>query len=76
MSAVKERIFGAVSVMNDSDAEIVWDMIADTFPKHSWDDIEVVEPDEWDLKMLKEIETNQDCQEFVSQEEAMREIGL
>ena len=41
-----------------------------------WNNIEAVEPDEVDLAMLKEIEENSDCHEFISQEEAMKELGL
>ena len=42
----------------------------------TWDDIEEVEPNEVDLAMLKEVEENSDCHEFISQEEAMKELGL
>lgn len=38
--------------------------------------IEEVEPNEVDLAMLKEVEENSDCHEFISQEEAMKELGL
>ena len=31
---------------------------------------------EVDLAMLKEVEENSDCHEFISQEEAMKELGL
>lgn len=40
MSAIKERIMGAVAVMNDNEAEIVWDLIIHNFPLRSWDNIE------------------------------------
>ena len=33
-------------------------------------------PDEWDKAMIKDIETNPDCKEFVSEAEALRELGL
>ncbi len=46
------------------------------YPKRSWADIETVAPDEWDKKMLADIETNPDCKEFVSSDEAMKELGL
>ncbi len=35
----------------------------------SWSDISEVEADEWDLKMLQEIEENPECHEFKSSEE-------
>ena len=39
-------------------------------------DIEEVEPDEIDLAMLKEIEENPECHEFVSREEMMKELNI
>ena len=35
-----------------------------------------VEPDEFDLQMLKEIEQDKDCHEFVSADEAKKILGL
>lgn len=76
MSAIKERIMGAVAVMNDNEAEIVWDLIIHNFPLRSWDNIETVAPDEWDRVMLREIHDDPDCKEFVSSEAALKELGL
>lgn len=45
MSAVKERILGAVTVMNENDAKILWDMITQTFGIN-WESIEAVNPDD------------------------------
>jgi hypothetical protein len=42
----------------------------------NWDNIEEIEPDEIDLMMLDEIERNPECKEFISNEEAMNELGL
>lgn len=75
MSNIKERILGAVTVMTDEDAKLVWRLIEEQFSK-SWDNIEEAEPDEWDLEMLSEIENNQDCKEFKSSDDAMKELGL
>lgn len=44
-------------------------------PKN-WDNIESVEPDETDLHMLQEIETDPECHEFISSADAMKELGL
>lgn len=33
-------------------------------------------PDEFDLMLLEEIRNNPECHEFVSQEEALKELGL
>lgn len=64
MIAVKEKIFGAVTVMSKSDAETVWEFIVKTHSR-SWDDIEEVAPDEIDIQILKEIEDDPECHEFV-----------
>lgn len=74
MSAVKERILGAVTVMSESDAERVWKFVLDNFPSRSWDDIEETAPDEWDLKMLNDVEHNPECHEFISQEDLFQEL--
>lgn len=76
MTAIKERILGAVTVMNDTEAEAVWELIVANFPKRAWDDIETVTPDKWDEQMLANIEADPDCKEFISKEEAMKELGL
>ena len=39
-------------------------------------DVEEVEPDEFDLMLLDEVQKNPACQEFVLQEELMKELGL
>lgn len=75
MSAVKERIIGAITIMTDADAEKVWKLITEQFPA-DWDNIESVSPDEWDLKMIHDIENNPDCHEFISSDDAMKELGL
>lgn len=74
MSAVKERILGAVTVMSESDAERVWKFVLDNFPSRSWDDIKETAPDEWDLKMLNDVEHNPECHEFISQEDLFQEL--
>lgn len=75
MSAIKERILGAVTIMNDSDAEKLWSFIKKQF-SISWEKIEDITPDEWDLQMLHEIEIDPDCQNYVSSEEALKVLGL
>lgn len=68
MTAIKERIISAVTIMNDSDAEKFWNIILNTFTP-SWDSIEDVEPDEYDLQMLKAIESDPECHEFTPENE-------
>lgn len=76
MSSVKERIIGAVTIMNEKDAAHIWEMIQVAFQNQEWDSIPEEEPDEIDLAMLAEIQNNPDCHEFVSSEEAMKELGI
>ena len=76
MSDIKERILGAISIMNNDDAQMVWELILTHFPKRSWDNIDTVAPDELGNQMIQDIATNPDCKEFVSADEAMKELGL
>lgn len=75
MSAVKERILGAVTIMNEDDAQMLWNIITQTFGAN-WDDIEEVEPDDWDKQMLSEIKDDPECHEFVSAKDAMKELEI
>ena len=50
--------------------------INDQFQDRSWENIEEVTPDEWDLKMLNEIKEDPDCHKFISSSEAMKQLGL
>ena len=73
MTNIKERIIGAVTIMSEKDAQKVWDLIQGIFILNN---AEEVEPDEFDLMLLDEIQKNPECHEFVSQEEVMKELGL
>jgi hypothetical protein len=75
MSAIKERIFGAVTVMSDEDADMVWNLITQTVPRRSWDDVESVSPDEWDKQMLAEIAADPDCHEFMTEKEVLSALN-
>lgn len=78
MKALKERILGAITVMNDNDISRLWGIIADEFGNNEtdWDSIPEEEPDEIDLQMLKEIKEDPDCREFVSSSEAEKILGV
>ena len=75
MTAIKERILGAVSIMSDSDAETVWNMIITTFPQKKWDNIETIAPDEWDLKMIEEAKRENDG-ESIGIEDLAKDLGI
>lgn len=66
MTMVKEKIINAVTIMDDNDAEIVWNLILKKFTP-SWNDIKEEMPDETDLQMLNEIENNPECHEFIKE---------
>lgn len=68
MTAVKEKIIGAVTVMTDADAEFFWQLIEKKFSP-SWDDIKEEVPDEIDLLMLKAIEDDPECHEFTNEKD-------
>lgn len=74
MSDIKERILGAVTVMSETDANTLWEIIINNFS--DWDDIKEIVPDKTDIAMLNDIEKNPDCHSFVSSAEAMKELGL
>ena len=66
MSNVKERIFGAVTIMSDEDAEKVWNLIQAAFLLNNVDE---VTPDPEEIAAL-------DYQPAMSQEEVLKELGL
>ncbi len=68
MTTIKERIIGAVTVMNDADAEFFWKLIEKKFSP-SWEDIEEEMPDEIDLQMLNAIKHDPECHEFTREQD-------
>lgn len=76
MNAIKERIMGAVTVMNDEQAEKIWNIIKLSMSDNTWENIEEVEPDELDIRMQREIDSDPDCKEFVSSDDALKELDL
>lgn len=63
MKNVKERIIGAVTVMNEEEANRLWDIILREH-QQTWENIEEVEPDEFDLKMIDDIKNDPECKIF------------
>lgn len=76
MSNIKERILGAVTVMDESEAYAIWDIIINYFSDSDWNKIKTVQPDEFDKKMLSEIDRDPDCKDFISSEELKTILGL
>lgn len=68
MSAIKERLIGAVTVMDEEKAERLWNIILTDF-NSEWDNILEEEPDEWDKEMLDDIKDNPDCHSFTDEKD-------
>ena len=74
MSDIKERIFGAVTVMSDKDAQKVWDLILATF---ALDNVEEIIPDPDEQVAINAYRNGDpDYQPSVSQEDLLRELNL
>ena len=73
MSNIKERIFGAVTVMSEEDAQKVWDLILSTF---ALDNIEQIVPDPDEQAAMDAYKNgNPDYQPSVSQEDLLKELN-
>lgn len=74
MSMIKERIIGAVSIMNEKDAEKVWNLIQATFALSNAPEDEA-EADE--IAIMKEYSNgNKDYQATISHSDVLKELGL
>ena len=74
MYNIKERIFGAVTVMSEEDAQKVWELILSTF---SLDSIEQVLPEPEEQAAINAYQNGDpDYQPSVSQEDLIRELNL
>ena len=74
MSNIKERIFGAVTVMSEEDAQKVWELILSTF---SLDSIEQVLPEPEEQAAINAYQNGDpEYQPSVSQEDLIRELNL
>ena len=74
MSNVKERIIGAVTIMNEKDAQKIWDLIQGTFILNN---AEEVEPDPEELEAIRAYKAGDpEYQPYISHEELMEELGL
>ena len=72
MSEVKARLIGAITVINESSAQRLWDMVEQLYnAKDPWDAVEEVESDEFDRQMIREAKVDPDCSIFISPAEAI-----
>ncbi len=63
MSNIKERLVGAITVMDDASAMRLWDYVLE-LSGNGWGAVEEVEPDEIDLQMIREAQSDPDCRAF------------
>lgn len=63
MSNIKERLLGAITVMDDTSAQRLWDFVLE-LSGQGWSAVEEVEPDNIDLQMIREAESDPDCHAF------------
>lgn len=74
MSSVKERLIGAITVMDEVGAQRLWGIVEQMY-SGAWDKIEEIEPDEIDLQMVRDAQADPDCKVFASDEEARAILG-
>lgn len=63
MSNIKERLLGAITVMDDTSALRLWDFVLE-LSGQGWSAVEEVEPDSIDLQMIREADSDPDCHAF------------
>lgn len=71
MSNIKERLLGAITVMDEEAALRLWEYVQGQY-RTNWQDISEEEPDDTDLAMLRDIANDPDCAEFATDEEVKR----
>ena len=60
MSEVKARLVGAITVMDEAMASRLWEIV-ESMAVSGWDGIEEEAPDEFDLQMIRDAESDPDC---------------
>lgn len=75
MSEVKANLIGAITVIDEDGAKRLWEIVKRMYSSSSWDAVESVEPDEIDLQMIREAQTDPDCGTFASEAEVRAVLG-
>lgn len=74
MSKIKEQIIGAVNIMNEEDAEKLWDLILSTF---TLGNVAETEPDSDEKEILDSYyNADSELQPAYSQEDVLNILGL
>ncbi len=82
--SIKERLLKVIETCEEKDLYKIWSGIPielkGNFTAYVFDEEKNIvleeEPDEFDLQMLKEIENDPDCHEFIPAEEVYKELGI
>ena len=74
VSSIKERLFGAITVMDETNAKQLWDFVLELY-RDDWNSIEESDPDPIDLQMIAEAEKDPNCQVMATEDEVKRVLG-
>ena len=75
MSEVKARLIGAITVMDEDGAQRLWNIVKQLYSSNGWDSVEEAEPDEIDLQMIRDAQSDPDCRSFASDAEVQAILG-
>lgn len=70
MSDIKERLIGAITVMDEDGAQRLWKIVEGLYSDSGgWGSVMEEEPDEIDLQMIRDALDDPDCREFIPADE-------
>lgn len=69
MSETKARLIGAITVMDESGAQRLWQIVQNLYSSDAWENIQEEQPDEFDLQMILDAQQNPDCRTTAAPEE-------
>ncbi len=69
MSETKARLIGAITVMDESGAQRLWQIVQNLYSSDAWANIQEEQPDELDLQMIRDAQQDPDCQTAATPEE-------
>lgn len=69
MSETKARLIGAITVMDESGAQRLWQIVQNLYSSDAWENIQEEQPDEFDLQMILDAQQNPDCRTAAAPEE-------
>ena len=75
MSEVKARLIGVITVMDEVGAQRLWEIVERLYSSDGWEGVGEEAPDEVDLQMIREAQTDPDCAIFASDDEVKAALG-